>query len=59
MVGIILGILFIIGGVILGGLSFFAAGMADRAVTAWEGLWTPLIFFLVPVAIGVALIVCH
>lgn len=57
MTGIILGVLFIVAGCVLGFMALFAAGMASRPVTAWEGTWQPLLFFAVPVAIGVLLIV--
>lgn len=56
MIGIILGVLFILGGIVAGGMAFLAAGMASRSVTNWESLYLPLILFAVPVVIGALLI---
>lgn len=59
MASIILGSLFIFCGFVVGLLSLYAAGMADRKVTWWEGTGQPLLIMALPTAIGIALIVFH
>lgn len=57
MIVIIFGILFILAGITIGLLALMAAGMADRETTAWENTYRPLLWFIIPVIIGVLLIV--
>lgn len=57
MIAIIFGALFILTGVMMAAMAILDAGVAQRPTTTrWENVWPPLLWFSIPTAIGVALI---
>lgn len=56
MLKIIIGVLLIFGGVVWFLMSAFAAGMASRSTTQWEGTIRPLLG-IIPVLLGVAIMI--
>lgn len=56
MLAIIIGLLFIVGGLVWSAVAFGAAGMASRAVTTWEAIGAPALG-LIPIVLGVVIIV--